>query len=152
MSVRENIIEYINKQGSAGSRELSLHLGMTRQALNAHLRSLINEGQLIKTGSTRNARYHAPGELQVKEDFAAAFQVAGLDESRIYQRLSLSLNLSRLLKPNVESIAHYAFTEMLNNVIDHSGSVRTRVRASLEGGKFYFEIKDSGKGVFASIV
>lgn len=150
-SVREAIVDYIDEHGSTGSRELSLHLGISRQALHAHLRRLIDHGKLFKTGSTRNARYHAAGESQVEEDFAAEFQVTGLDESRIYQRLSLSLNLSRLLKINVESIAHYAFTEMLNNVIDHSDSIRTRVRASLELGKLSFEIKDWGKGVFASI-
>lgn len=148
---REAIIEFIEKHGSTGSRELSMHFGISRQALNMHLRILIDEGKLIKTGSTRNARYHIFAEPEIKEDFAADFQVQGLDESHIYQRLSLSLNLSRWLNTEVESIAHYAFTEMLNNVIDHSDSSRTRVRASLGAGTFSFTIKDWGKGVFASI-
>lgn len=150
-SVPEAIIKYIEQRGSTGSRDLSMHFGISRQALNVHLRALIDAGKLVKTGSTKNARYHISAKAEVKERFAADFQVAGLDESRIYQRLSLSLNLSRWLKTDVESIANYAFTEMLNNVIDHSDSRRTRVRASLGAGKFSFEIKDWGKGVFASI-
>jgi anti-sigma regulatory factor (Ser/Thr protein kinase) len=150
-SVPEAIIKYIEQHGSTGSRDLSVHFGISRQALNIHLRALIDAGRLVKTGSTKNARYHISAKVEVKERFAADFQVAGLDESRIYQRLSLSLNLSRWLKADVESIANYAFTEMLNNVIDHSDSNRTRVRASLGAGKLSFEIKDWGKGVFASI-
>jgi len=147
----EAIIKYIKRHGSTGSRKLSLHFGISRQALNFHLRALINDGKLIKTGSTKNARYHISTKTEIKHRFAADFQVTGLDENHIYQRLSLSLNLSRLLKADVESIANYAFTEMLNNVIDHSDSSRTRVRASLSGGTLFFEIKDWGKGVFASI-
>jgi anti-sigma regulatory factor (Ser/Thr protein kinase) len=147
----EAIIKYIEQHGSTGSRELSIHFGISRQALNSHLRALIDEGKLIKTGSTKNARYHVSTKAEIKERFAAEFQVTGLDESHIYNRLSLSLNLSRSLKADVESIANYAFTEMLNNVIDHSGSNRTRVRARLGAGIFSFEIKDWGKGVFASI-
>ncbi len=148
---REAIIKFIDEYGSTGSRALSMHFGISRQALNVHLRSLIDDGKIIKTGSTRNACYHISAGPEIKENFGAEFRVTGLDESRIYQRLSLSLNLSRGLKAEVESIAHYAFTEMLNNVIDHSGSARTRVRASLGAGTFSFEIKDWGKGVFASI-
>lgn len=151
ISVPEAIINYIEQHGSTGSRDLSVHFGISRQALNTPLRALIDAGRLVKTGSTKNARYHISAKVEVKERFAADFQVAGLDENRIYQRLSLSLNLSRWLKADVESIANYAFTEMLNNVIDHSDSNRTRVRASLGAGTLSFEIKDWGKGVFASI-
>lgn len=151
MPVREIILDYIKKHGSTGSRDLSAHFGITRQALNIHLRALINDGKLSRTGSTRNARYHIPGTSQVSKDFAGEFQLAGLDENHVFQRLSLSLNLSRLLRTNVELIANYAFTEMLNNAIDHSDSSRTRVRARLEAGRLCFEIKDWGKGVFASI-
>ena len=149
--VRLAILDYIEKHGSTGSRILSMHFGITRQALNIHLRALVNEDKLVKTGLTRNARYHLPGVMQAREDFAAVFQAVGLDENRVYQRLSLSLNLSSSLRANVESIAHYALTEMLNNVIDHSDSSQTRVRASLQPSKLLFEIKDWGKGVFASI-
>jgi len=145
------IIKYIENHGSTGSRELSAHFGISRQALNLHLRRLIDDGKLFRTGSTRNARYHLSVTAEIKRDFFSDFQVTGLDESRIYQRLSLSLNLPADLKADVESIAHYAFTEMLNNVIDHSGSDKTRVRATLGAGKLCFEIKDWGKGVFASI-
>lgn len=148
---REAIIRFIEKHDSTGSRALSRHFGISRQALNVHLRLLIDDGKLIKTGSTRNARYHVAAKPAVKENFGADFQVTGLDESHIYQRLSLSLNLSRWLKADVESIAHYVFTEMLNNVVDHSGSSRTRVRASLGAGTLSFDIKDWGIGVFASI-
>lgn len=147
----EAIINYIKSNGSKGSRELSAHFGISRQALNVRLRGLIDDGKLFKTGLTRNARYHISITPETKTGFVSDFQVNGLEEGRIYQRLSLSLNLSTCLKAEVESIAHYAFTEMLNNVIDHSGSDKTRVRVTLNAGKLIFEIKDWGKGVFASI-
>jgi DNA-binding MarR family transcriptional regulator len=151
MPARSAILDYINENGSTGSRALTEHFSITRQAVNIHLRALIDEGKLIKTGSTRNARYHVSKTPEIKQEFAAVFQAEGLDENHVYQRLSLSLNFSNSLRDSVESIANYAFTEMLNNVIDHSDSHRTRVRARLEADRLVFEIKDWGKGVFASI-
>jgi len=147
----EDIIEYIKNNGSSGSQELTEHFEVSRQALNIHLRRLINDGKLFKTGSTRNARYHISITPKTKTVFASEFKVRGLDEGHIYQCLSLSLNLKTSLRSEVESITHYAFTEMLNNVVDHSDSGKTRVRATLDETKITFEIKDWGKGVFASI-
>jgi hypothetical protein len=57
----------------------------------------------------------------------------GPDEARVWDELAAGLNLRRALRPNVEAITHYAFTEMLNNAIEHSeadrGSIRGRSRS-----------------------
>ena len=74
-----------------------------------------------------------------------------LDESRVYQRLALSLNLGRTLDSRAETLFEYVFTEMLNNAIDHSKSDKVHVSAELEAGFVTAEIKDYGIGVFASI-
>jgi anti-sigma regulatory factor (Ser/Thr protein kinase) len=95
--------------------------------------------------------YHCPGQQPIEGSFSAQYQSAEVDEHSVYERLALSLNLKTLLKPNVESIAHYAFTEMLNNAIDHSDSEKIRVKATLDPASLNFEVKDWGKGVFASI-
>ena len=63
----EAIIKYIEQHGSTGSRDLSMRFGISRQALNSHLRALIDDGKLIKTGSTKNARYHVSTKSAVKE-------------------------------------------------------------------------------------
>jgi anti-sigma regulatory factor (Ser/Thr protein kinase) len=64
--------------------------------------------------------------------------------------LAIALNLS-LLPPNVAAIMHYAFTEILNNAIDHSMTDRCRIEARLDATKVAFSVKDDGIGVFQSI-
>jgi len=75
----------------------------------------------------------------------------GLDEARVWDELATGLNLRRALRPNVEAIVHYAFTEMLNNAIEHSEADRCSVRFRLEPGMLSFEVRDPGIGVFHSI-
>ncbi|MEK6210348.1 MAG: STAS-like domain-containing protein [Pseudomonadota bacterium] len=65
----------------------------------------------------------------------------GLDEARVWDELATGLNLRRALRPNVENIVHYAFTEMLNNVIEHSEADRCSVRFRLEPGMLSFVLR-----------
>ena len=149
-STRDAILAFINGRGSATSAELIDHLDITRQAINLHLRALIDAGQIIKTGSTKAARYLPESAIPDSQTFSRQFELAGLQESEVYDRVAISLNLSQL-RPNVESIVHYAFTEILNNAIDHSMTKRCHVQVTVDAGKVRFEIKDAGIGAFKSI-
>ncbi len=152
MSTREAILTFIDQHGSATSTELAEHLNITRQAVNLHLRRLIASGKIIKTGSTRGARYFPASAAPQPDVFASHVHLRGLDETEVYERIAITLNLARQLRPNVENIVHYAFTEMLNNAIDHSQADRCRLEVRLEAGKLNFEVKENGIGVFRSIV
>jgi len=80
-----------------------------------------------------------------------ALLMRGLDESRVWEDLKFMLGFNRALRPNVEAIAHYALTEMLNNAIDHSEADRCSVRCSVDTSLFSFNVRDPGIGVFHSI-
>ena len=147
----EHIVSYLDRHGTATSAELSAHLGITRQAVNLHIRRLIDSGRIAKTGSTRGARYFPASEAPETKVFAKQFELHGLAEADAYDRASIALNLRQTLRANVESIVHYAFTEMLNNAIDHSKADRCRVNVRLAANQLTFEIRDSGIGVFHSI-
>jgi anti-sigma regulatory factor (Ser/Thr protein kinase) len=149
-STRDSVLAFINGQGSATSAELVGHLGITRQAINLHLRALINSGQIIKTGTTKAARYLPESAIPGSQKFSNQLDLTGLQESEVYDRVAISLNLSQL-RPNVESIVHYAFTEILNNAIDHSTADRCNVEVRLDAGKLSFTIGDRGIGAFKSI-
>lgn len=150
-STRDSILDYLKHKGSATGPELAHHLGITRQAVNLHLRQLIDKEQAVKTGSTRGARYYPMSSAPPPEIFTAQLSLRGLDEADVYDRLAVSLNLRRQLRRNVEGIVHYAFTEILNNAIDHSEAQRCRAEARLAAGRMTFEIRENGVGVFASI-
>ena len=149
-SKREMIREFIANNGSATGPELADYLGVTRQAVSLHLRQLIAAGEIFKTGSTRGARYFpaeaAPPARHIKRNLA----ISGLDESIVYEKLAVTLNLSQLPN-NLESVLHYAFTEMLNNAIDHSKSDQCAIEVRLDATKVGFSVKDRGIGAFQSI-
>lgn len=151
MKTRQKIVSYLSRRESATGKELREHLGISRQALNFHLRRLIASGEVIKSGSTRAASYslatRAPATAAISRDLA----IRGLDESNVYQGLATALNLRTLLQDNVEAIVHYAFTEMLNNAIEHSNADRCKTRMRVEAGSVSFEVRDRGIGVFHSI-
>lgn len=149
-STGDAICSFIRKQGSATGPELAQHLGITRQAVSLHLRRLIAAGEIFKTGSTRAARYFpgefAPAAQRIKRDLP----LPGLDEATVYDNVAINLNLSQLPE-NVQSIAHYAFTEILNNAIDHSMSDKCAIDVRLDAARFSFTVKDPGIGVFHSV-
>jgi DNA-binding MarR family transcriptional regulator len=56
-TTQQAILDYIENNGSATGPELADFLGITRQAVSPHLRRLLADSKIIKTGSTRAARY-----------------------------------------------------------------------------------------------
>lgn len=151
MDPKRAILAYLAKHRSSPGRALREHLGVTRQALNVHLRELIRSGKAAKSGSTRGARYSLARRPPASVVQGRDLPLRGLDESAAYDRLSTSLNLRTHLERNVEAIVHYAFTEMLNNAVEHSQADRGLVRFRLQPAAVSFEVRDRGIGAFHSI-
>src|SRR5262249_15060873 len=49
-------------------------------------------------------------------------------------------------------ILHYAFTEMVNNAIDHSNARQVEVAIGSDARRVWFEVKDDGVGIFRHLV
>ena len=150
LSTQEAILRFIGQNGSATGPELAGNLGITRQAVSPHLRELIAKGKIFKTGSTRAARYFPAAAAPAAQRIRRTLPIDKLDESEVYEELSPRLNLSSL-PSNIADITHYAFTEMLNNAIDHSMSDRCVIEVSTDASKVLFTVRDEGIGVFHSI-
>ena len=82
---------------------------------------------------------------------ARSLATRGCNEDRIWDEAEVRLQLTRALRPNVLAIVRYAFTEMLNNAIEHSQADRCAIRVTLGQSLVSFEIRDHGIGVFHSI-
>jgi len=76
--------------------------------------------------------------------------VLGLAEHEVWQRLADDLRIGT--GGNARSIAAYAFMEMLNNAIDHSGSETVLITWWMSPEQWSFEIKDGGLGVYAKLL
>lgn len=119
--------------------------GMSRQAVNRHVRALVTEGRLLSEGSTSDRSYSLPS----RPEFALTLPVLGLEEDRVW--IETFDPMLRDLPANVYGICQHGFTEMLNNVIDHSGSETVRVTCRRDGGRVELGVLDLGVGVFRKI-
>ena len=151
MDAKRRILAFLSRRRSASGGELRSHLGVSRQALSVHIRSLIEAGKVVRAGMTRGAHYMLPSRGPAPAVISHALRTRGLDEARVWDELAVALNLHRALRPNIETIARYAFTEMLNNAIEHSAAEQCSLRFSLDPGLLSFEVRDPGIGVFHSI-
>jgi biotin operon repressor/anti-sigma regulatory factor (Ser/Thr protein kinase) len=147
----DRLLKYLESHSPASGPDLCRHLGITRQALSKRLRPLIAAGEVVKSGSTRKARYFVPGKAPPAREVSKSLKLKNADESRVYEEAAVRLNFDALLRRDVESIVHYAFTEMLNNAIEHSRSVAASFGIRLDAGTVLFEVRDRGIGVFRSI-
>jgi len=120
------------------------------------MRELLYAGKLVKQGSTRNAVYLIPKSSPSKDlpGFSARsflFNVKGLEEDRVFNQISETLRLKAILSIKAYGILSYAFTEMLNNAIDHSKAVKVACHFSVTKGNIQFSVIDRGIGVYESI-
>ncbi|MBN4079365.1 DUF4325 domain-containing protein [Beggiatoa alba] len=130
--------------------DIAAHIGqifsITRQAVNKHLKKLIDEGWLSAEGSTRKRVYI----LGSRRENTAAFKIEpGVNEHKIYFE-NFSWVLEGIPK-NVDDIIFHGFTEMVNNAIDHSEGTLFTVRVKREPNSIRIFIVDNGEGIFRRI-
>jgi anti-sigma regulatory factor (Ser/Thr protein kinase) len=144
-SVEDLVRSLLGNRETVSSGLVATAAGITRQAAHYHLARMVREGELVRSGSGRGARY-AP-----LTDFARTYALAGLDEHRVWLEVLDEVPALRDASRNVRSILDYAFTEMLNNAVDHSRGTEATVRVWMGAREAAFEILDDGVGVFRTI-
>jgi anti-sigma regulatory factor (Ser/Thr protein kinase) len=122
---------------------------MQRQAISRRrarklLASLVDSQWLSASGTPRKPVYR-PGQMrQIVQHYA----LQGLQEDLPWSRdFAPLLDLS----PNVARLAQHAFTELLNNAIDHSGGSGVTVSVRQTGLHLQMLVSDDGCGVFEKI-
>jgi len=77
--------------------------------------------------------------------------IPGLAEDQVWRDLVRDLDhASQPLTPAKQTM-RYAFTEMLNNAIDHSGGTDVQIEWWEDADKLAFEIRDNGQGIFSHV-
>jgi len=145
-SAEEIVNSLLTKSPSLQTRELAAAMGISRQAAHKHLRRMVGAGQLTRIGQGRATRYERPGRLAVE-----TWPSSGLSEDRVWQTVSGSSEAIRRASPEARHALHYAFTEMLNNAIDHSRSDELQTRLFEADDSVGFEVIDEGIGAFENV-
>jgi hypothetical protein len=95
----------------------------SRQAVNKHVRRLVEQNALLVRGSARAPHYALHPLVKWEHIYTLAPM---LDEFEVWRRDVAPL--SAPLPDNVMDIWSYGFTEMLNNAIDHSSGQNVSIQ------------------------
>ena len=157
MNNRDKILDIIKKEGRVTSSLLTKELGISRQYVGVVISMLIQEKEVIKIGGTRNAFYIS--SIFAKEYpeilpsfFKKTYKNIKLEEHKVLLEIEERFPQILSLSENVRSIFTFAFSEMLNNAIEHSGSKNISIEVSFKMNNLSFVILDSGIGVFRNIM
>ena len=144
--IRQYILRNVEKHPGDIARIASERFDVTRQAINKHLKNLVEQGSLVEKGKTRSRVYR----LAQLEKWAREYPLSGDLAEDVVWRADVRSQLGAMPE-NVSDIWHYGFTEMFNNAIDHSGG--SRISVTLEKTAITTEmlLMDNGEGIFKKI-
>jgi DNA-binding Lrp family transcriptional regulator len=146
--IEEAIERFLQATGTVASGEVAEAANVSRQAAQYQLRKLVERGELVPEGAGRSARYRRLAQ------FARYYELDGLLESDVWTEEYAALrerDYEIFDNAKIKPILNFAFTEMLNNAIDHSQGKHVDIRWFVDPGVITFEIADDGVGVFRNM-
>jgi len=144
--IRHFIVENVDGFPTEIAKVTSKKFDITRQAVNKHIKRLVEEHALIQKGNTRNRSY----SLHPIESWDKSYILEDTPAEDIVWRNDIAPLIGHL-PDNVLDIWNYGFTEMFNNVIDHSGGTEVNVRLEMTAINTEVVISDNGLGIFKKI-
>lgn len=144
--IRNFILTNIEKNSGDITHVVGERFGISRQAVNKHLKNLVTEGALVPEGRTKYRRYKLAALLEWRKLYSLEPQI---EEDLVWSR-DVSLVLGNLPK-NVMDIWHFCITEMFNNAIDHSGGKTVFVKFAKTAANTQIMLMDDGVGIFKKI-
>ncbi len=144
--IRTQIIRDVIHHPSDISNHIANIFNITPQAVYNHIKRLEKEEYITSTGRGKGKRYAlgAVREYSIKVPLTE-----GLSEDMVW-RNSFSF-IFEGLDENIVDICHYGFTEMLNNVIDHSAGQNVSLHILRNKENIQMLVLDDGEGIFRRI-
>lgn len=144
--IRHQIVRDVKHHPADISKHIAKIFSITLQAVNSHIKRLEKEGWLVSSGTGKGKRYFL-GDLR---EHRSLFPLTpGFTEDGVW-RNQYSFVFDGLPE-NIVDICHYGFTEMVNNVIDHSGGKHVYICALRDKEKVMIFVIDDGEGIFKKI-
>ena len=146
MEIKEFILKELERHPKDIVNLTMRKFGISRPGIHKHLNYLIQEGRVYAEGRTRNKRYSLTSLYKVHFKVPVS---QTLTEEQLWNNRIKAAAIH--LPNNILEICQYGFTEMVNNVIDHSQARTLEVRCNFSGPHITLSIKDDGIGVFQKV-
>lgn len=158
MNVKKLILNTLDKKGEVRAREIVKTTGFSRMYVNRFFRELREEGILTLVGKANTAKYIPASKAETDKARGSLKKVyriltnSNLNEDKVLEEIKNNTGVFNGLSNNITGILDYAFTEMLNNAIEHSSSDKIEVRMERKKNIVSFEVRDKGIGIFINIM
>lgn len=147
LKIRNQLINEIRNGNISPVTDIMVLFGLSRPAILKHIKALIGENKILASGTTKN-RVYSLGRVR-NQIYSFVIQKDASDEHLIF-RNNFAWIIDDLPK-NVVDIVFYGFTEMVNNVIDHSEGEVCTIRMVRKEENITIYINDDGEGIFRRI-
>jgi anti-sigma regulatory factor (Ser/Thr protein kinase) len=144
--IRTFILENVEKNPKDIVNVTADAFTVTRQAVFKHIKQLIEQKALIRKGKTKSVRYSLHPQFEWNETFS----LSNTRAEDVVWRNEVRPKLG-LLPDNTLAIWHYGFSEMFNNVIDHSEGMIVTININKTAISTEMYISDNGIGIFTKI-
>lgn len=157
MLTKNDIINLAAEKGLIRTKEIAGAFRVSRQYASRLLNFLVSSGKLVKIGSTAKSAYALPEYAKkhlemLPSRISKTFANKNLEEHVVLDKIESELPLILGQKENIRSIFVYAFSEMLNNAIEHSGTKKIKIGVEFKDKMLVFSIDDFGIGVFRNVM
>ncbi len=157
MSIKELILKQLNKKDSIKVLDIIKKTNFSRAYVSRIFKELREDGKIILIGKANQARYVKAEKEQLLKEIKKIKKIKktylniSLSEDFVFDEIKNNSGILVDIKENVVAIINYAFTEMLNNAIDHSMSKEIEINIERNNDIKFFII-DKGVGIFQNIM
>lgn len=155
MDIQEKIVQFAKTKDKFRTSDIirELSLKVSRQYISSVLSLMVSTGRLVRAGSGEFIYYTLPEKESVLfTEIVKKLKNETISEDTVFQELESQSPIIKNLPENISSILFYAFTEMLNNAIDHSQSKNIGIELRNKDGLMEFIVDDFGVGVFRNVM
>jgi anti-sigma regulatory factor (Ser/Thr protein kinase)/biotin operon repressor len=143
--IRKVILDQVDDLGAVSAGSIAKTFGISRQAVFKNIRGLVASGVLLKTTAADH-----PYRIKPLLESRITVQVGPeTQEDKIWNESVAPLLHD--IKSNVREISHYGFTEIFNNVIDHSQSKTADISVTVDALVVRMVIQDRGIGIWKKL-
>ncbi len=158
MDVCALIMRLLESNGQVKAAEVVKATGFSRTFINRAFQKLRDDGKIVLLGKANKAHYVAAAETSLKRakqelNFARRIvKNENLLEDIVLRDIKNTSGIFLNIPKNIASILDYAFTEMLNNAIEHSQSAKIEIIMEKTSHNISFKVIDKGIGIFNNIM
>ena len=158
LSVRDRILANLRHRGVVHTADIVKATGLSRAYVHRSFNSLENEGVIVRIGKANRTRYVAASRVALQTArrtelrFRRMLRAKGISEDEVLKEIRRDTGILFGLPQNVADILDYAFSEMLNNALEHSRSKKIDIQMARTPAGVTFRVRDYGVGIFRNIM